>query len=357
MKPREFQYFAHYSLYLSCSEALYHKYLQKINELTITIRIPNFRGFIFYGFDSKVFIQTFQSGQDRIIFTGNLEGLAFNGIDIIIVPIGYFDTPNYDIHVRVQNQKDPEFPIEPYKVQVCLSSEFRNLIGKKEKIKIEKPIPYDNISSIFPLKSQEISKDILVEIERTPSQWKKDFFYFKISGEQAYTTKDLPINFIPLLSFLKDKNNLIDVPSREVITKERIIVQKTEIINNVIRDFEELIKKILQAIEDSRDEIEILQEINMFSQGKKGFRPKNLTRILEKITKGDSDWSIERRERWADSLLKILKDWEDIRPSRFQQILDSLADIAGKFISDRVSDGIASGVEALCDWIKSKRRD
>jgi len=133
-----------------------------------------------------------------------------------------------------------------------------------------------------------------------------------------------------------------------------MIDSQTEIIIKAICENENkcspLLFKIIQEINQlqlSLDKEIIMQKLDLFID-----KPRDLNNYIKKVI--NSDWSDEKKDKWAETIQEILEDWKSIKPKNWKIIGKALLNfLLGRVVGDELAGLLTTGIYNLIEWIKS----
>lgn len=104
--------------------------------------------------------------------------------------------------------------------------------------------------------------------------------------------------------------------------------------------------QVLSSIELSSEKADIMRKLIIFID-----KPNDLKRYCRRVIK--SDWSDEKKDKWAEVIKEILIDWKKLEPSKWNKIVKVLLKTIGSyFVADKVINLTTQGIEKLYYWIK-----
>lgn len=109
-----------------------------------------------------------------------------------------------------------------------------------------------------------------------------------------------------------------------------------------------LLHKAIQEISKMRisgEKEEIREKLSLFID-----KPNDLRRYLKRIVK--SDWSDDKKDKWAQIVLEILEDWKSLKPPKYKRIVESLlVSISSKIVGEELTDLMTEGIQKILDKI------
>ena len=79
-------------------------------------------------------------------------------------------------------------------------------------------------------------------------------------------------------------------------------------------------------------------------------KPSDLRRYLKRIIR--SDWSDDKKDKWAHVVLEILEDWKSLKPPKYKRIVESLlVSISSKIVGEELTDLMTEGIQKIFDKI------
>ena len=163
-----------------------------------------------------------------------------------------------------------------------------------------------------------------------------------------------------LTLFSKDtvSSNKIEIMNNISKIQERIypkIANLSELMKTLEKNLRELngIKEDTQKIVDKSfklDQLSVRSDLNLFIDNPIDLK-KNLTNYIKIV--GRSNWSDDKKDLWADNIIKIFEYWCEFDKNEWKCILKGLLQITiGKLKAEIGSDLISSGIDKFFDWIK-----
>lgn len=103
---------------------------------------------------------------------------------------------------------------------------------------------------------------------------------------------------------------------------------------------------LLSTIGLSLEKTIIMHKLEMFIE-----KPDDLEKYVTRVIK--SNWSDEKKDKWAQVIQEILLDWTQFKPSKWKKIGKALLKLAGSYVSSEAVELVSAGVRKLFGWITS----